>query len=102
MLNAILWDSLHCRGAKRAVWSQVRPLSYLDLDMLVRVGCDAGAVLSAAESEYEEEPTAAGPLAKLYEQIMRVLLAVSSPSFPCLRSQRHQQRDDFLHVIRET
>lgn len=62
--------------------SQVRPLSYLDLDKLVRIGCDASAVLSAPENEYEEEPTSAGPLAKLYEQIMRVLLAVSTQCQP--------------------
>ena len=51
----------------------------MDLDKLLIVGCDGTAALSAPESEYEEEPTAAGPLAKLYEQIMRILLHVRTP-----------------------
>lgn len=65
-------------------------MTYLDLDSLLRVGCDVSVSLSAAESEYDEEPTAAGPLARLYENIMRVLLAVSAPPLPLAFGIPHQ------------
>jgi len=38
--------------------------------------CDATPQLSAVRADPDEEPSAAGPLAKVYEHVMRVLLHV--------------------------